>query len=107
MEEHIEKGPEKVPTREEVLEIISRSTEGSIFVRELSDENGLYLLETRKEGEKAGETIQYEYMRKGRYPDQGEASETAPHIVYYKSDVPVGGDKIAVYNSETSEWKNT
>jgi hypothetical protein len=104
MENLIEKGPERILSKEEVLEVIARYGENAEFVRELSDEQGLYLLEAKIEGKEPGEVIQYEYMRKGRFPNHNEASETALHVVYYQDEIPVGGDKIAVYNSETGEW---
>lgn len=50
MENSIEKGPEMIPTKEEVMEIISRFEKNTAFVRELSDEQGLYLLEVQVEG---------------------------------------------------------
>lgn len=105
MENPIEKGPERILTKEEVMEVIARYAENTTFVRELSDEQGLYLLEVKIEGKKSGEIIQYEYMRKGRFPNHNEASETAVCVVYYKDEVPMGGDKIAVYNPETGEWE--
>lgn len=104
MENPIEKGPERILSKEEVMEVISRYAENAEMVRELSDEQGLYLLEVKVPGEKEGETTQYEYMRKGRFPNHNEASETALHKVYYDGEMPVGGDKVAIYNPETGEW---
>ncbi len=106
MENPIERGPEQIPTREQVLKEIARHAEGAAFVRELSDEQGLYLLEVKIEGEKPGEIIQYEYMRKGRFQGVGQSSETAIHVVYYENDVPTNGQKIAIYNAESGEWVN-
>ena len=105
MESGIEKGAERIPTREEVLEIISHFAENVVLVRELSDEQGTYLLEVKVEGEKSDGVIQYEYMRKGRFINHNEASETAVYVVYYESEMPVGGDKVAVYDSEANEWQ--
>lgn len=105
MENFIEKGPERILTKAEVIEIITRYAENATLVRELSDEQGLYLLEAKIKGKKPGEIIQYQYMRRGIFPNHNEASETALHVVYYQDEMPVGGDKIAVYKSETGEWK--
>ena len=69
MENDIEKGPERIPTREEVLDIIRRFEANAKVSRELLDEKGLYLLEAQIEGPELGETVQYEYMRKGRFPN--------------------------------------
>jgi len=63
------------------------------------------LLEVKVEGKEKGEVTEYMYMRKGIYPNKNETLETAIHAVYYQDDMPVGGDKITVYNSETGEWQ--
>jgi len=105
MKNPFEKGPERIPTKEKVMEAISRLTETSEVVRELSDEQGLYLLEAKVPGDEPGEFVQYEYIRKGRYPDGNESSATAIHIVYYEGEAPVGGHNVADYDQETGEWK--
>ena len=87
------------------MEVISRFAENTTFIRELSDEQGLYLLEVKIEGENPGETIQYEYMRKGRFPDGNQSSGTVIHKVYYENGIPIGGHDVANYDSETGEWK--
>jgi hypothetical protein len=105
MDNQIEKGPERIPTKEEVMKIISRFERNFVFVRELADEQGLYLLEVKVEGDKPGEITQYEYLRKGRYENHDEASETAIHKVDYENGEVVWGKKVALYNSETGEWE--
>ena len=100
-----EKGPEQILTKEKVLDAISRFAEHPTFVRELSDNQGIYLLEVKVENKETNESVQYLYMRKGAHTNKNEASETAIHAVYYDGDVPVGGDKIAVYNYETEDWE--
>lgn len=102
MENPFENKPAEILTKEKIL---SRIPERAHLVRELSDEQGLYLLEVEVKGEKPGETIQFEYMRKGRYPNKNEASESAIHAVYYQDGQPISGAKIAVYNYETGEWE--
>ena len=105
MENSFEKGPEKIPTKAEVMEVISRFAENTILTRELSDEQGLYLLEVKIEGENPSEITQYEYVRKGRFPDGNQSSGTVIHVVYYQNEVPIGGHDVANYDSETGEWK--
>lgn len=100
-----EESPERILTLEKVVEKILAYAENARIVRSLYDGKGLYVLEMEIEGKEPGETIQYEYMRKGRFPNNMEASETAVHLMYYKDGIPEGGKKIAVYNSETGEWK--
>jgi hypothetical protein len=104
MENFIEKGPEQILSKEEVLEAISRYAENAEIVRELSDENGLYLLEAKILGEKPGEITQFEYMRKGTFPNHNESVETAIHKVFYENEIPVGGESVAVFKPETGEW---
>jgi adenylylsulfate kinase-like enzyme len=99
-----EKEP-RVHTREEVLNFISNYVENPVVVRELSDEKGLYLLEVKIEGKEPGEIIEYEYMRKGRVLNKSVALETAMHINYYQGDMPISGEKIAVYNEDSGEWE--
>lgn len=106
MENSPEKGPERIPTKAEIMEVISHFAENTTPVRELSDEQGLYLLEMKIEGENPGETTQYEYRRKGAFPDGNRSSATVIHIVYYEGEMPVpGGHDVANFDSETGEWK--
>ena len=85
------------------MKIIGRSAERAQMVRELSDEQGLYLLEAVVEGKEPGETISYEYMRKGRFPNNNQASRTAIHRVYYQNGVPISGEDVAILDS-SGQW---
>lgn len=107
MNNSFEKGPERIPTKDEVLEMIARIAENAVPVRELSDEQGLYLLETKIEGDTPGETTQYEYRRKGQFPNGNQSLETVIHVVFYQDEVPCGGHDLVNYNSETGEWIET
>ncbi len=105
-ENSFETKTEKIPTKQEVLEVIEQYIEGAVFVKELSDEKGLYLLEVAVEGENPGEVIQYEYMRKGRHSNQNSTIVTGIDIVYYRDEVPYdGGGRIAEFDEGTGEWK--
>jgi len=99
-----EAGPEKIPTKEEVMKIVSVFAENTVFVRELADDKGLYLLEVKVESEKDGETVQYEYMRKGRHPNNNESSETSIYMMTYKDGMPQNGTKVAIC-SESGVWE--
>ncbi|KKP64942.1 MAG: hypothetical protein UR62_C0003G0021 [Candidatus Nomurabacteria bacterium GW2011_GWF2_35_12] len=101
----LEKGPEKILTKEEVLRVISRFLENSTVTRELSDDKGLYLLETQVAEEEQKEIIEYQYMRKGRF-GKNQSSDTSIYIVYYQNGVPTGGNIVAIYNPKTEEWKD-
>jgi hypothetical protein len=107
MENAFERGQEMIPTRDEVMEVVSRFAEGFVLVRELSDEQGLYLLEAKIEGEKPGETTQFEYMRKGQFPNGNQSSETVIHVVFYQDGIPCGGHDVANRDSVTGEWVET
>jgi len=89
------------------MEVIARFAENAAVVRELSDEQGLYLLEANVSGKEGGEVIQYQYMRKGRFPNHHEASDTAICIVYIQNGEPVHGYTVAKYSPETGEWRET
>lgn len=105
MKNSFESGPERIPSSEEVMGVINGLAENARFVRELLDEQGLYLLEAKIEGDTPGEVTQYEYMRKGQFPDNNASAETVIHIVYYQDGVPCGGHDVASYNSDTGTWE--
>ena len=105
MKQSIEQIPERIPTKAEVTEVISRFAENPDFIRELSDEQGLYLLEMKVEGKKPGETIEYQYIRKGEFPNKVASSATEIHILYCQDGVPSSSNLVAVYKSETGEWE--
>jgi len=49
---------------------------------------------------------EYLYMRKGRYSEGGQASDTAVHITFFdKEGFPVSGHSVAKYIE--GEWKLT
>ena len=100
-----EKGPERIPTKGEVLDIISRFVESPVIVRESSDAHGLCLLETRSPGERPGESVECLYMRKGAYPDGNQTAETSIHVVYLEGEMPVGGHNVADLDPAIGEWK--
>ncbi len=106
MENQIEKGPERIPSREEVLEQITRFAENFTIRRELSDEQGIYLIEAVVLGAKDGETIEYGYIRKGPDRAKNASAETVIHKTYFEGDMPVGGDNVAFYNENTQAWED-
>ena len=100
-----EKGPERIPSREEVLAIIGRFAEGAVVVKERSDEQGLYLLEAEVKGEKPGETTEYSYMRKGEFGNNSSQA-TKVNAVFYADGMPISGDSLAICDPETGEWRD-
>ena len=103
-ENKIESKQEKIPTREEVLEIISHFAENPILARELFDKDGLYLLEVKIENEIPGEFTEYEYTRKGKFPNSQDSSSTSIFVTFYKDEEAISGHNVADYDSEKGEW---
>ena len=100
-----EKGPESIPTPEEVRSIFEQLIGEKEYedVRKFEDEQGLYLWDIIVSGED-GDT-EYSYMRKGQYPE-GQASVTAVHVTFFdEAGTPVGGQSVAKYIN--GEWKLT
>lgn len=86
---------EHIPTEEEVRGVI-RELIAKPFIesRKCEDEKGLYLLDVTITGEDEGETIEYSYIRTGRYPE-GQASNTRIDKAIYQDGIPVGGEGVA------------
>ena len=115
MQNPFEKGPEQSPTKEEVMQIILEDAGfeeriSPVILRELTDENGLRLLEIKIESEEPGETIEYLYTRKEtvlpeNLPKKVETFSTSIEVSYYQDGEITGGDRVAIYNSETGEWE--
>ena len=102
---YIERGNERIPTREEILDVIGRHAERYEIRQELYDENGPCLIEA--EGEKAGETVEYQYIRKGEFPSGYVSSGTTINVLYFdKEGISCTSDTIAIYNHQTGEWQN-
>ena len=106
MKNSFETGPERIPDKAEVLQVIFRFAESPTVVRELYDDKGLYLLEATVSGENPGETTEYRYTRKGVFPDHIESLQTVIHRVYYEGEMPVTGDNVAFFEPESDEWKD-
>ncbi|OGY56725.1 MAG: hypothetical protein A2Y84_01375 [Candidatus Colwellbacteria bacterium RBG_13_48_8] len=93
-----------IPTLEEVRGVFERLKIGGYkTIRQLEDEQGLYLLDATVSGEDGD--AEYSYMRAGRYPE-GQASATAIHVTFFsKEGVPVGGHSVAKYIG--GDWEVT
>jgi len=100
----IEQGNERFPTREDILAQIRSRCEGVEIHQELSDADGLYFLETRKQGEKPNEFTEYTYVRKGNFPNGLRTADTAIVVCHCVDDVAQFADVVAKYDSETGEW---
>jgi hypothetical protein len=107
MEDRAERGSEKLPTKQEILDRLG--LENYEITKELSsDADGLYRLEITVQDSDGGKT-EYTYCRKGNFP--GVPSEDQTHISDVKyppdynpdRDVPYGA-KIFVYDHDIGQW---
>jgi hypothetical protein len=91
---------EHIPTEEEINAIFKELTnEEYKEVRRIEDEQGLYVLEIAIPGEKEGEIIQYEYIRRGPHREQTD-TDIEIHVVYYEDGIPVHGTSAARFTDE-------
>jgi hypothetical protein len=90
-----EKQIEIIPEKQDILEIVNNLVEGSIVVREKSDDIGLYLLEIRVNGVDEGTYTEYVYVREGDHEPKITSITSSIYSVDYEGDVPVGGSTIA------------
>lgn len=99
----VESSAEKILTGEEVMEQIKKRFDRAEFVRELKDEDGVYLLEAQERGKNPGEFTLYVYQRVGNF---GKYSSIATILekLYFENDIPVGGDSVAEYDNSTGVW---
>jgi hypothetical protein len=100
--------PQRRFEQQEILGMLNRFAENAELTlgRSLEDENGLYLLEaTAKEAD--GGTVEYNFGRKGQYPEC-LIKTTSIHRTFYDTEgIPYTGDGLARYNEGTGEWEDT
>jgi hypothetical protein len=101
----VEKKPERILSSGEVLEAISQYAEGFTLSRELSDGKGVYLREVEIAGEKESEFTEYQYKRKGIFPNNNTSDATVINRIDYQDGMPAGGERIAILNEETGMWE--
>ena len=100
MENQFGQNFERILSKKEILEVLGRYVDNFVFVREQSDEKGICLLEVKVTNPETGEIAEYQYMRKGKL--------TSIHVAYYNAgnEIPISGDMVAEFNSETGKWKD-
>lgn len=97
----IENKNERIPNEREVLNQIESIVDGDFeIVRNLKDEQGLYMLSVESKDE-SGDTVLHTYMRVGNNPE-GFSNETIIEAVYYVGDIPKGGRTVMKY--ENGVW---
>ena len=103
--EQVESAPERIPSKEEVLEVLTVLAKGEKFVpvREKFDDKGLYLLEVIIKDKITVESTHYEYRRKGSYPE-GSTDGTVINVEFYEGSWSVGGHNAADLDAKTGMW---
>ena len=96
---------ESIPSRDEILWEIGQYFENPIVNREFSDERGPYFIEVVKSRPPSGEETLYIYHRKGIFPDNNASAVTRIEVIYFKDNMPVGGEDLATYNPQTKKWE--
>lgn len=109
-----ERSKERIHERGEVLPLFSERMSGlpgieelsRKIVRELYDEDGLYLLEEQVQvlGSEANEIEEYRYTSKGPDREKNPMDASRIDIVYYINDMPVGSNQLAKFNETTQAW---
>jgi len=101
-----EKAAESAPSREHILAQMGTYCENpdTKIGREMSDESGLYFMEI-EDKDASGDLVIYEYKRAGTFANQNQGIMTTIQAVYFKGDMPVGGDSLANYNPETGKFE--
>lgn len=100
----VEKSPERFPTKESIISLIKRRSEGELSIRrEFADEQGVYLLEIRVEGKDRRFTDYYFNRRRasGAHGDKNVALKCTIDVVAPEIN------HIATYNGDTGEWEMT
>jgi len=103
MEGYIEKGPEILPTKEEIGAIFAIFLEGKKNIKELdikNDERGICFYEVEYIEDNGDKTeLNYQTASKNRNLDSGEPAVLASvHKTFYDADgIPVSGACVANY----------
>ena len=108
MENNIEGALEKILTKEEVMEALSRHVENmadATLGRELHDDHGLRLLEVSVKGENPDEITEYEYRRKGSIPGVQDLPTTTITRIFYRSGEVISAESLEEYDEQTGNWK--
>lgn len=95
-----EGGPERILSRDEIIAEISKHCESFEPERELSDEQGIYLLEVKA----TDGSRRYTYQRKRLLPDAPQGIESSGTTLR-SEDLDDGYSRtIADFNPNTGEW---
>lgn len=95
-----ERGFENILTREQILSKISTYCENPTTIKELSDKDGIYLLEAKGIRKIEKDVAEYIYQRKGTFPNGSDSLVTSIMVV----DNEGWAESIAEYDSVTRKW---
>lgn len=95
-----ERGFENILTREQVLGKIGTYCENPTIIKELSDKEGIYLLEAKGIRKVERDVAEYIYQRKGAFPNGSDSLVTSIMVV----DGSGWAENIAEYDSVTRKW---
>ncbi len=87
------------------MQALGKHVEHFSVQRELSDADGVYLLEVTIPGEKEGEVAEYTYQRKGSFGANQSTTTTISVAHYDATGMPVGGKTLANFDEKTGLWK--
>lgn len=94
-----------IPSKAEVLKVISHFIKGGKIVDQHSDDKGPIFIHVEFPGENEGETVQYQYLREGDHYAGCNARETTIETAYFKKgEMQMGAETMALYNKETGQW---
>jgi|GEM_PF-4531772 hypothetical protein len=93
LKENIEASLEKLPTKQEIFDLLGEDMKTCVVGQEKSDEKGLYRLDFKAEDE-----TEYDYMRAGKF-DGHESEET----YICKTTPTTWPEKVYLYQNYT--WK--
>ena len=99
--------PERIVSKEELLEIISRFAPHAVVVKETTDDKGVSFLELKAEGEKEGTFTEIDYRRDKHNMSRDGVRLISIHMTSYEDDMPFTGNEIRLCESESGEWVET
>ena len=95
-----EMGPERIPSKEEVLSQIRSRCESFEIESELSDANGVYYLEAKA----SDNSKRYIYQREGTFQGNSKPNSALKTTLILEDLDDSYSRCIADYDSETGEW---
>ncbi len=94
---------ETTPSEEEIASVFKElGLENATETRKLTDEKGVYVWEVEIPSHEENIVMEFAYMRKGKYGNQGSTA-TEIHVTYYENGIPFNGTTAAKF--ENGKWR--